>query len=80
MKSDETDIDHLIYLAEQKPVLWDESLDDYKCEISAWKGVFCGLHRNFESLSEKEDNMFYIFSYALVCYLKYSCIMVIYSL
>lgn len=31
MESDEADVAHLISIAEQKPVLWDKSLDNCKC-------------------------------------------------
>ena len=57
MEGYETDVDQLISLVEEKPVLWDKSLNDYKSRnltASAWRDVCCQLHHDFESLTDKE--------------------------
>lgn len=57
MESDEIDIDHLIFLVEERPVIWHKSLDDYKSRKltrSVWREVCCEVNHHFESLSDKE--------------------------
>lgn len=52
----EYDVDFLISLIEEHPVLWGTSNEDYKNKFikqEAWKNVFKSLFPNFE---EKENN------------------------
>ncbi|XP_060806167.1 uncharacterized protein LOC132903035 [Amyelois transitella] len=52
----EYDVDFLISLIEERPVLWDTSNEDYKNKFikqDAWKDVCKSLYPNFE---EKENN------------------------
>ncbi|KAL1509968.1 hypothetical protein ABEB36_004631 [Hypothenemus hampei] len=55
----DVDIENLISLVEQRPVLWDRSLESYKDKYQnreAWKGIFCMLNDDFENLNELEKN------------------------
>ncbi|KAF9406807.1 hypothetical protein HW555_012946 [Spodoptera exigua] len=56
LKMTEYDVDFLISLIEERPVLWDTSNEDYKNKFikqDAWKDVCKSLFPNFE---EKENN------------------------
>jgi hypothetical protein len=53
----EVDVECLIRLVEERPVLWDKTLDTYK-DINliepGWKEVCLELKNDFEDLGEKD--------------------------
>ncbi|XP_068200905.1 uncharacterized protein [Palaemon carinicauda] len=58
---EDIEVDLLISLVEANPVIWDKSLDHYKCREQtalAWKNVCCGLNEEFEHLDGKIKNEF----------------------
>lgn len=51
----------LISFVEQRPVLWDKTLDIYKdrdATRNAWKEVCMEIRGDFETLNDKEKNAF----------------------
>ncbi|KAG0726580.1 hypothetical protein GWK47_036255 [Chionoecetes opilio] len=61
MQGDEVDVDDLISRVKEMPVLWDKSLQDHKSRnmsSSSWRTVCCKLHRDFEALTDKEQNYY----------------------
>ncbi|CAG4957313.1 unnamed protein product [Colias eurytheme] len=58
---DNIDMDLLISLVENRPVLWDKTQVCYKNRLSsfaAWREIFLALNEGFETLSQKEKNIF----------------------
>jgi hypothetical protein len=59
MSEVEVDVERLISLVEERPVLWDETLDTYKdrnLTKPGWKEVCLELKNDFEDLSKKDKN------------------------
>lgn len=55
------DMDVLISMVENRPALWDKTLESYKNKqttFAAWKEICMALKDDFESLSDKEKNDF----------------------
>ena len=55
------EIELLISLVEERPVLWNKNIDGYKNRnftVAAWNDVCSVLHEGFNSLSDKEKNDF----------------------
>lgn len=55
----EIDNEVLITLVEQRPVLWDKTIDDYKNRnktLEGWKQICRILKDDFDEKSEKEQN------------------------
>lgn len=51
------DPEQLITLVQERGVLWDKTLNDYKdkhLKIAAWREVCCVLIPEFDNLDEKE--------------------------
>jgi hypothetical protein len=58
MSEVEVDVECLISLVEERPVLWDKTLDAYKdrnVTKSRWKEVCLELKNDFEDLGEKDS-------------------------
>jgi len=74
----EFDIEFLITLVQERPVLWDKGLELYKdrnATKNAWREVLIELNPEFDVLDDKEKNLFgkYIFTNITIIkyYLKY---------
>lgn len=55
------DMDHLISLVRERPVLWDKSLEQFKYKNisnAAWKDICLILYSDFDTLSDKEKDIF----------------------
>lgn len=55
----EVDLEILISLVQEHPVLWDKTLEDYKDRIktrNAWIEIFKQLNEGFEEMEDKERN------------------------
>lgn len=65
------DIDNLISLVRERPVLWDKSLEEFKYKNisnAAWKDICIILYSEFDALSDKDKDMFgkiYLFIHLL---------------
>lgn len=60
------DMEMLISLIENRPQLWDKTLESYKnkqMHFTAWKEICTITHGNFDALSDKEKNKFGKFTY-----------------
>lgn len=75
------DVEFLITLVQERPVLWDKSLDSYKdrnATKNAWREILIELNPEFDALDDKEKNVFgkYIFTNIKIIkyYLKYKFI------
>ncbi|XP_072387724.1 uncharacterized protein [Diabrotica undecimpunctata] len=58
---DNIDMELLIIMVENRPVLWDKTQECYKkkqSSFSAWREIYIALNDDFEALSEKEKNDF----------------------
>jgi len=63
----EFDVEFLITLVQERPVLWDKFLDSYKdrnATKNAWREILIQLNPEFDALDDKEKNLFgkYIFN------------------
>ncbi|KAF5289598.1 hypothetical protein FQR65_LT11789 [Abscondita terminalis] len=61
MESVDVDLDNLISLVEQRPVIWDKTRDAYKDRNetrNAWKEIFVEIRPDFEELEAAEKNSF----------------------
>jgi len=74
----EFDVEFLITLVQERPVLWDKGLELYKdrnATKNAWREVLIELNPEFDALDDKEKNLFgkYIFTNITIIkyYLKY---------
>lgn len=66
----EVDIEHLIILVQERPVLWDKTIEEYKDRVksrNAWIDIFKELNSDFQELGDKEKNEYG--KYNLVYYL-----------
>ena len=57
----EIDTERLIFLVQERPVLWDKTEDIYKdrnATKNAWKEVCMELKPDFEELDDREKNTF----------------------
>lgn len=57
----ELDVELLISLVRDRPVLWDKSLDEYKSRaetLAAWREVCSILNEDFEYLSDEAKNKY----------------------
>lgn len=55
----EIDSELLITLVQQRPVLWDKTIDEYKDRnktLEGWKEICRILKDDFDEISEKEQN------------------------
>lgn len=55
------DIEMLISLVENRPVLWDKTSESYKIKqlnFTAWMDICKMIHPSFDTLSYKEKNEF----------------------
>lgn len=55
------DMDLLISLVQNRPMLWDKTIENYKnkqANFAAWKEIFVMLNEDFERLSDQEKNEF----------------------
>lgn len=69
------EVDQLIPLVEQRPVLWDKSLEDHKSRnltLLAWRQVCCALFPDFPSLTDKQKNEYctLLFCGIFTCHVK----------
>lgn len=51
----------LITLIQERPVIWDKTIDDYKnkrLKYDSWKEIFIHFQPTFEDLSGDEKNKF----------------------
>jgi hypothetical protein len=65
----EVDVEFLISLVEERPVLWDKTSEEYKDKnltLAAWTEICAKLKEGFESLDEKGRNE--IGKFALISY------------
>jgi len=74
----EFDVEFLITLVQERPVLWDKGLELYKdrnATKNAWREVLIEFNPEFDALDDKENNLFgkYIFTNITIIkhYLKY---------
>lgn len=61
MENVEIDVELLMYLVEEKPVLWDRSDEHYQSRnltVSAWREICSRLYVDFDGLRDKEKNEF----------------------
>ena len=59
MEDVDVDVELLISLVEERPVLWDKSLEAYKSKTettAAWREVCNHLNPGFESMSDDAKN------------------------
>lgn len=59
--TDVIEVDHLITLVEQRPVLWDQTSEEYKnknAKTTAWKEVCENLFPCFKELSNQEKTKY----------------------
>lgn len=62
----EIDVDLLITLVQERPVIWDKSLEEYKYKnltLKAWEEICGSLNDDFENLDEtnkKKYGKYYI--------------------
>lgn len=57
----EVDLEMLISLVQEHPVLWDKTVEDYKDRIktrNAWIEVFKQLNEGFEEMEDNKRNEF----------------------
>lgn len=55
----EVDLEILISLVQEHPVLWDKTLEEYKDRIktrNAWIEIFKQLHEGFEEMEDNKRN------------------------
>lgn len=55
------DMDSLITLVENRPIVWGKTADSYKrkqLKFAAWKEICTMLHEHFETLSDKLLTLF----------------------
>lgn len=67
----EIDIDVLITLVHDRPILWDKTKENYKDKIlsrNAWIEVFKELNAGFEEKEEKERNDYGKYTATLIFY------------
>jgi hypothetical protein len=58
---DEISTELLIILVEERPAIWDKTLDSYKhkkLKESAWREICVTLKENFEELEQKQRQDF----------------------
>lgn len=70
------DIEMLISLVENRPVLWDKTSESYKIKqlnFTAWMDICKMIHPSFDTLSYKEKNEFGKFTLII-----YSLLFIIY--
>lgn len=61
MESADIDMDNLISLVEERPVIWDKTRETYKDRNetrNAWKEIFSELRPDFDELEATEKNNF----------------------
>lgn len=73
MSAIKVNIEHLIALVEERPVIWDKTCEEYKfrnLKTAAWDEICSILIENFKDLSiaEKNEkgNSFFLFLYYLI--------------
>ena len=57
----DVDVEMLISLVQDRPVLWDKSLESYKSKTettAAWREVCNHLNPDFESMSDEAKNQY----------------------
>lgn len=78
------DVELLITLIEERPILWDKSLETYKSKIeitNAWMEVCYHLNPSFKTLNDGEKNKYgkrviLFFNDILTVYTYYTVLMI----
>lgn len=63
------DMDSLITLVENRPIVWGKTADSYKkkqLKFAAWKEICTMLHEHFETLSDKLVSLHYLLKYTYI--------------
>lgn len=59
--AEDIDSEILISLVQERPVLWDKTLEIYKdrnATRNAWKEIYIELHNDFDNFEDKEKKAF----------------------